>query len=270
MYGYIYKTTYLKTNLIYVGKHKAKKFEPEKYLGSGTILRSIIKHERKLDPVNYKQCFKQELIECCETEAVLNAREEFWVEAFDARNPAVGYNILKGGRGACHYGEANGIYGTHRPQHVKDAISKRAKGTIWINNGIEQHTIKPEDLARYPDWQRGMLPKRKTDKLTAAHEKQKGAKSMYKDGVYIKVLAPEIESYLADGWVLKGKISEASLEGGKATRWQKGHATHSKGKIWITDGTINKYIFPDDLDKFPGFYRGCIQNRKAKRTKAKT
>lgn len=37
MYGYIYKTTNLLNGKIYVGQHKAEKFEPDKYLGSGTI-----------------------------------------------------------------------------------------------------------------------------------------------------------------------------------------------------------------------------------------
>lgn len=43
MYGYVYKTTCLITGLIYVGKHKAIKFEPEKYIGSGSIFLKEVK-----------------------------------------------------------------------------------------------------------------------------------------------------------------------------------------------------------------------------------
>ena len=43
MIGYIYKTTHLTNNKIYVGKHEAKVFEPNKYIGSGKILKLAIK-----------------------------------------------------------------------------------------------------------------------------------------------------------------------------------------------------------------------------------
>lgn len=43
IYGYVYKTTCLVNNLIYVGKHKADTFEPEKYIGSGAELKKLIK-----------------------------------------------------------------------------------------------------------------------------------------------------------------------------------------------------------------------------------
>ena len=42
MFGYIYKTTNLINNKIYIGQHKSEKFEPNKYIGSGVVLLKAI------------------------------------------------------------------------------------------------------------------------------------------------------------------------------------------------------------------------------------
>lgn len=90
MYGYIYKTTNLINGLIYVGQHKATKFEPNRYMGSGNNIRAAIKEFGK-------ENFKCELLDTAETLEELNSKEEYWVDELQARNPTVGYNIKKGG-----------------------------------------------------------------------------------------------------------------------------------------------------------------------------
>ena len=60
MFGYIYKTTNKVNNKVYIGQHQAEIFEPDKYLGSGTLLRRAIKKYGK-------ENFTVELIEECET-----------------------------------------------------------------------------------------------------------------------------------------------------------------------------------------------------------
>lgn len=70
MYGYIYKTTNLINNKIYIGQKKSNEFLNEKYLGSGKILRQAIDKEGK-------QNFKVELLEECESAQELNEREIF-------------------------------------------------------------------------------------------------------------------------------------------------------------------------------------------------
>ena len=90
--GYIYKTTNLLNGKIYVGKHEATKFEPNKYIGSGKILKLAIAKDGI-------ENFKNELLDTADTLAELWIKEEQWIEALDARNPAVGYNIAKGGEG---------------------------------------------------------------------------------------------------------------------------------------------------------------------------
>jgi hypothetical protein len=100
MIGYIYKTTYLRENKIYVGKHEAEAFEPDKYIGSGKILAQVIKRQREESLAlgeNWRMHFRCELLEACETKEILNERERFWIQELDARNPEIGYNIALGG-----------------------------------------------------------------------------------------------------------------------------------------------------------------------------
>lgn len=70
MFGYIYKTTNLVNGKQYIGKHKATKFEPDKYIGSGTLLLRAIKKYGKHN-------FSCELLECCDTLEQLNDRERY-------------------------------------------------------------------------------------------------------------------------------------------------------------------------------------------------
>ena len=70
MYGYVYKTTNLINNKMYIGKHHSTVFESDKYIGSGPILIKAIKKYGK-------ENFKCELIECCETKQQLDEREQY-------------------------------------------------------------------------------------------------------------------------------------------------------------------------------------------------
>ena len=70
MYGYIYKTINLINNKMYIGKHRATIFEPNRYIGSGPILMKAIKKYGK-------ENFKCELIEWCETKQQLDEREQY-------------------------------------------------------------------------------------------------------------------------------------------------------------------------------------------------
>jgi hypothetical protein len=89
MYGYIYKTTNLLNNKIYIGQHKGQLYDPS-YYGSGSWFSAVFKKYGKDN-------FSCEIIEECETPQSLNDREIYWIEYFQSRNPSIGYNLAKGG-----------------------------------------------------------------------------------------------------------------------------------------------------------------------------
>lgn len=91
--NYIYLTTDLINNIIYVGQRQCW-CTPEKdirYLGSGTKLNVAIKEFGK-------ENFKKIILEVCLKEN-LNKQEKYWVAFNDANNPLIGYNLTSGGAG---------------------------------------------------------------------------------------------------------------------------------------------------------------------------
>lgn len=88
---YIYKTTNLITNKIYIGQHKKKLNNNKTYFGSGKLLKEKIK-EYGIEN------FNNEIIEYCNNIDELNEREIFWIKKLDANNKDIGYNITSGGK----------------------------------------------------------------------------------------------------------------------------------------------------------------------------
>lgn len=114
---YIYKTTNLITNKIYIGLCTKKSDSSITYLGSGLALkRSIKKHG--------VDNFKKEII----VESVffsypdLQFLEKYFIKEYDSTNPKIGYNISQGGDG--NYGEVNGMFGRNHSKETIELISK--------------------------------------------------------------------------------------------------------------------------------------------------
>ena len=91
MYGYIYLVTNKVSGKIYVGQHKAEKFESW-YLGSGIHITNALKKYGR-------DKFSVELIDTAASKEELNEKEIYWIRELDSRNPNVGYNLAKGGAG---------------------------------------------------------------------------------------------------------------------------------------------------------------------------
>lgn len=117
---YIYKTTNLINNKIYIGQ-KSANVEPGedfKYLGSGRVLKqAIIK--------NGRANFKKEILEIC-TQENLNEREIFWIKELDSMNPEIGYNLTKGGETTS---------GWHPTKESLERMSNAQKGEKSFNYG---------------------------------------------------------------------------------------------------------------------------------------
>ena len=94
-YGYIYRITNKLDGRIYIGLRSLPKEDPN-YWGSGVHIQRAIK---KYGLEN----FSRDILEWCETREQLNEREVYWIKRLDARNPAVGYNIVAGGTGGNTY-----------------------------------------------------------------------------------------------------------------------------------------------------------------------
>lgn len=87
---YIYKTTNLVNNKIYIGQTTRK--NTENYIGSGKILKQAISKYGKDN-------FKKEILEYCENKEILDIREKYWISYYNTMDKNIGYNICDGGQG---------------------------------------------------------------------------------------------------------------------------------------------------------------------------
>lgn len=95
MFGYIYKTTNLINNKIYVGQHTATEFD-KYYKGSGVMLTRAFKKYGK-------ENFSCVLLEAVESKEALDTREAYWIDKLNSRDSDIGYNITAGGEGTVGY-----------------------------------------------------------------------------------------------------------------------------------------------------------------------
>jgi len=88
--GYIYKTTNLINQKLYIGKCKGMPEDSKKYLGSGIIITKAI---QKYNKKNFKKVILEIIIN-----DDLNERERYWIDYYNSFK-GIGYNLTPGGDG---------------------------------------------------------------------------------------------------------------------------------------------------------------------------
>jgi len=128
--GFIYLTTCLVTDKIYIGKHEFSdnKYNNATYLGSGKYFKRAL---RKYGRNN----FKRKILKLCYSINQLNGYETYFIIKFNALDKEIGYNISKGGKGfrsgelnPCYGdGTKNPFYGRRHTEETKKMISEKNK-----------------------------------------------------------------------------------------------------------------------------------------------
>lgn len=237
MYGYIYKTTNLLNNKIYIGKHKGS--FTEKYLGSGKYLLNAINKYGK-------DKFIVELVEYCKTLEIQNEREIYWIAYYKKRGASM-YNIANGGEGGdlvtclpkndykcfCQLmSELNkkGITG-NKGKHLSETHKKR------IGQSNKGKVRSEEVKYRHSACMKGKIPWNKG--LTK--DDPRVAKNIHKKGEF------------HHSEETKKRISEKT-KGIKKPRVSE----NSKGRKWMHKGDVTVMIRPEEIDKYKqlGFIEG--------------
>lgn len=224
MYGYIYITTNQINGKRYIGKHKCESFD-SKYKGSGKLLtQAIVKYG--------EENFSTELLESCETSTMLNEREIYWIEYYNACGDNSFYNIAKGGDGGIVWGSP-----ANHPSLGKEGCAGERNG--FYN---KQHTL--ETRRKHSEFMRN-------------------SKMMVKQDVRKFVHRLDWDSYLQEGWEFvtdvnarqraaeeklkqqnkEAKKAERAILSQKATQVSKSQSTrHSwaKGLTRETDERIDR------------------------------
>lgn len=198
MFGYIYITTNKINGKQYIGQHKASKFEGNKYLGSGKILHLAIEKYGK-------ENFEVQLICECTSKEELNAKEEYYIEKYNAQTDPKFYNIRRGGE----RGPGGPMFKGHKhTDETKQKMSNNRKGSGNSNYGNHWHQsdeLRALHSKLSSGEGNGMWGKKHSEKakqLIGAknREKLKGRKLISKDGVRKFVHPEELPEYLNNGW----------------------------------------------------------------------
>lgn len=250
-YGYIYKTTNLINDKIYIGQHKSQVFEGTKYLGSGKSLnKAICKYG--------KENFKVELLEWCETKEQLNEREIYWISFFNSREPTMGYNITIGGEGNTDWSEEDRLAQSNR---LKEKPKPLGFGNI-VSLKLKNHPPTTHTQLHSNETKANMSKSRKGKKLPShskeANERQsKRAKlnRWYTNGINC-VWCEECPDGYWPGRIIKHRksgyvISENARKNMRKPRLKKDKINKDKkDKIQINDGVNIKFIYPEEAEEY--------------------
>lgn len=260
-YGYIYKTTNLINNKIYIGKRVKSKFDIY-YKGSGKILKLAFK---KYGLEN----FICEVLEWCDSSETLNKQEQHWIKILDARNPSVGYNIAKGGNG----GDIYHSLPIDQQAEIALKLSKRVspnKGRYKVYHPVTRQikAIKPEELNNFlqEGWLRGLPPELLKQQGNTRRGKLHSDEwiNNFKETIKNKTAEQKAEHYKKLSEATKRQMASYSAEekrtfamaGVKARLEKRGN----KKVIWVNkeQGKIKKIIFEDELEAYllDGFKKG--------------
>ena len=222
-FGYIYLTVDTLKNQVYVGKRQKSEYD-SKYLGSGAIIKNIIKKR--------KETLKNYVLEWCETKEELYQAEKDWIKLFREECGDRCLNIADGGEGGCTDEMKDKISLTvteyfKNPENRKktsdatkeamnspeirqrylEGLKKRdmkgeknpAFGRKWMNNGIEQIYVKEDEVEKYMEL--GFV----LGVIQAQKDKIKGKIWFHNDKESHQIYKTELELYLSKNYVL-GRI----------------------------------------------------------------
>lgn len=186
MFGYIYLTTNLVNKKVYIGQHRADKFEPESYIGSGTLLwRAIKKYGR--------ENFSCDMLCECLDQDDMDEKERYFIALYNSTDKQVGYNMTDGGFGGA----------SPRTPETKLKIGAYTASTYLVNDGNICFRIPRDELDEYISlgYVRGCLPYTRSEEFKKkVKETTSGRIGIHKDGVRTRIDIEDLDKYLTDGW----------------------------------------------------------------------
>lgn len=290
----IYKTTYLPTNKIYIGKHKVKNIKTLDpwYVGSGCKISKLIQKDKDKFGAEWIRLYKREVLVKINNDDLekVGKIEIYFIRKFDATNPDIGYNLI----------EEVSILDLHEfTDEIKDKISKTLKKRYKENPechsmlGRHHSEISKRKISEYqrqnPSFKGRCHTKETKEKLReiklGSHateytklrvsQTHKGIKksSETKQRMSLSSLGRKcITNGVKNAWLHSGEDMPEGWRYGRMSYRVKRVIDKSKrkpdknykpsfGKMWITNGLENLYI--PKTDNIPqGYYKGLTRGLK--------
>ena len=223
MYGYIYETTNLINGKKYIGQHKG--FFDKNYYGSGKIMvKALNKYGKK--------AFKVSLIEECDTQQILDEREIYWIDYYNADLSHMYYNIAIGGNSIRGFrGKNNPMFGKHHSEQSKLKMSINQSKSSW-NKGTK---------GLYSEEYREKISRGNKGRVKSREECKKisdSLKEYYSNPDNRKLISNKVKEAMKNPDIRK-KISN-SLKG--HTSWNKGKHLSEETKEKLSKANLGKTI----------------------------
>lgn len=240
MYGYIYKTTNLIDNKIYIGQHKANNLPLKiNYYGSGTYLQRAIKKYGKKN-------FKVEIINICDSIEELDNMEIIFIKYYtNLLGKDRLYNIQTGGRQGSKWEltteedrkrHSEAIKKSKQTEKYKQWYkdtkqirskqqSKRMLGHKMDNNTKNALYIASKNSKRTEQQKQKMKDVWHKTHTNMDFKTNSGRKCMYKNNIIKYIKEKEIDNYIKEGWKF-GNPKNRNRNGYK-------HSEETKNKIGL-------------------------------------
>lgn len=265
MYGYIYKTTNIVNNKIYIGQHRYSAFD-ETYIGSGTLLwKAINKYGR--------DNFICEMLEECNSFEELNVKENYYIQLYKSNNLEIGYNMTSGGQGTVDYKHtevAKQKISKHNAKYWKNKnLSASTKLKLSTSHkgktqSLEARINKANKLKGHAYWG----PKEgywKTHKFSDEHRlhirlsllgkspANKGTRLTMEQKINVSIKTKEA--------MRRPEVQEKLRKRPRTDELKKKLSNAIKGRKFVTDGVVNKQVKPEEVEHYlsQGFKLGLTK-----------
>ena len=226
---YIYKTTNILNNKIYIGKHKG--LLKDDYVGSGKIIKQAIKKYGKNN-------FKKEVLIICEDNEKANYFEKFFIQLFNSLQPN-GYNITTGG----DWGDTI-TYNPNKEKIISNMKAHSARRGKTLKDNFPGHS---KAISR----RNTLFCKNKTIKQMYGEQKANEMKQKYRkrtgknNSFYGKKHTFETRQRIKDkltGRKLSEEICKKISEGHKGLKYNADPTVQRKQKISKIKNIYNNYL----------------------------
>lgn len=202
--------------------------------------------------------FTFEVLEEC-TKEEYDERERYWISYYKSRNKEYGYNIMPGGESNPGWNHTKETRQKMSMNHNKSGHHNYNRGKIWINNGNQDKLVYPNELNNYLSngWDLGATDEfRNTMRKTVSRDKNPFYGKHHSDKtkqMYSEMFSGEKHPQYGMIWITNGseevKINPNDID--KYKGYHKGRLpSSSKMRIWVNNGVQNKRIFESELDEF--------------------
>ena len=175
-FGFVYKIINLENDKVYIGQTQRDAIiRWQEHIYESRRKNQVMILARAIQKYG-DNAFEMEILKNCKSQEEMNKWELYYIKKYNSTDEEIGYNMTEGGKGGGKrvWGKYNPIYGNNklkgrkRPEmsermkgernpfygktHNKaslEIISKKSKGRIFMTNGKENTSIKPEDLDKY-------------------------------------------------------------------------------------------------------------------------